>query len=279
MDNKLVVSFAGPLPSRGEVAAYTCFESMLAFSQAATMILHFSQTGDIRRRKFAELGVDLRLTATREGSFEFLLDYQDHAKYLASFIGGAVTSGITWDVIKGSLNRVIGVSSSDTLEKLEKNPDFKSGDLGALIQALEPAVRRIHTSIGNGANKISIKIDGKKDIVVFDKSTKDYLLSNIVNERTRAVRFLVTSFDGRNRTGRVFHLDHEQAYTFELSKDADRRSLTTIVDAHSSYCLRTSGTKLSELQEAVCTFTSIDSVDGRMKKLIFHKVRKSFDPN
>jgi len=273
MRNNLVVSFRGPLPSKGKVSAYTSFESMLALTQATTMVIHFANTGKIRRKKFAELDIDLTLNDTREGSFEFLLEYGDQAVFVGKYVASAVAGGIIWDLIKGAISRVIGGDAKGAVSALEKNPDFKEGDLGALIQALEPSIRRAHSAINHGANKIVITIEGEDEGITFDARSKAYLLENIANDTVRTKRFQITSFDGRARTGRAFDLEDEQGYTFELAREADFRSLKVIADAAYAYALRSSGNFTDDL-EAVCRFTSIDAVDGRIKKMVFHQARK-----
>lgn len=276
MTTELVVSFRGRLPSRGQVSAYTAFESMLALSQATTMVLHFGDTGTIRRKNFAKLGIDLRLKDTREGSFEFLLEYKSEAAYLAGFVANAAAGGLTWDLMKGAIQRVIGGAGSGAVDQLESHPDFKDGDLGALVQAIEPAVRRAHGAINRGATKIVISVEGGEDEVVFDERSKAYLLENMVNDTIRTQRFMVTSFDGRARTGRMFHLEDEQAYTFELSKNANYKALEVIADAAYAYALRSSG-QFDQRLEAVFRFSSIDAVDGRIKKIVVYQAATSFD--
>lgn len=274
MKEQLVVSYRGPQQSRGEISAYTAFESMLAFSQATTMILIFLETGKVRRRGFAEMKTDLRLVDTREGSFEFLLEY---GPAIGSFVAGSVSSGFTWDMIKASYGRVMGEDSPEDFERIEGKLDSEHrGSYGALLQALEPPLRRVHTPIGRNANKIVTHPERVEDAVTFDHRSKAYLLENLVNDMIRTKRFLVTSFDGRQRSGRVFDLEAEQAYTFELRPDADYQTLKVIVDAAYAYALRSSGGFSSDV-EAVCKFTSLDAADGRIKKLKIISAAKSYD--
>ncbi len=273
MTDELVISFSGPVASRGEVDAYTAFESMLALSQVTTMIIHFGDTGVIRRKDFAKLALDLRLTDTREGSFEFLLNYSSEAQYVAGFVGGAITSGLAWDLIKGAITRVIGGSSRGAISELEQAEEVGEGDVGALVQALEPAIRRAHGAIGHGTNTIVIKVEGDAEQIVFDANSKAYLLTNVINDEVRTKRFMVTSFDGRARTGRIFDLEDEQGYTFELDKDAGFQSLKSIADAARAYALRGRGEFTADI-EIVGVFTSIDAVDGRLKKMRILKSAK-----
>lgn len=97
------------------------------------MIIHFGQTGNIHRKKFADLEVDLRLQDTREGSFEFLLDYSAQASFVAGFVANAATDGLTWDLMKGAFSRVVGGDAKGAVAALEEHPDASQGDVGTLI--------------------------------------------------------------------------------------------------------------------------------------------------
>ncbi|WP_139212379.1 hypothetical protein [Jannaschia pohangensis] len=86
----------------------------------------------------------------------------------------------------------------------------------------------------------------------------------------------MTSYDGRNRSGRLFNFDEEQAYTFDLVAGTPRASLIAIADAARAYALRQQGQFDSET-EVVCAFTSIDAPDGRKKRLKIFAAGKDFE--
>lgn len=263
---EISVSLRGGIADTGEVPAFASLESLHGFSQAAMMTLYFAKTGEFRRRGFAELEVDLRLVGTREGSFEFLFQFVENFPYLAQIVGEGVAAAAAWDLIKAVFNRATGGRAPQRIEGLERQGGLNSGDLGALVQAAETSIRKAHTVVNHGANSVSISIVGDHNAVVFDPNSKEYMYQNIVNDEIRTKRFLVTSYDGRNRTGRVFDIEAEQAFTFDLMIAANRESLTIIVDAARAYALREQG-RFDANMEAVCAYTSVDAPDGRPKRL------------
>ena len=239
------------------------------------MTIHFAQTGEIRRRNFKDLDLQLNLTTMRSGSFEFVFEFSQFAPYLVEIYGKGF-GNLTWKLVETVFNRATGLDGQKDIEEAESDGRLNAGDLGALIQAAEPSVRRAHSVINHGAGNINIFVEGEGNTVVLDRESKEYMHESIFNDETRSQRFLVTSFDGRNRTGRLFDLELEQAFTFDLLPEADRRSLTVIVDAARAYALRQKG-KFDENMEAVCAFTSVDAPDGRQKRLKVFAAAREFD--
>jgi hypothetical protein len=275
LDQVLVVKLDGDMASDGEVPAFASLESLHGFSQAVMMILHFAETGEIRRRGFKELRTDLRIIATREGSFEFIFEFKDLVPIFVEAYGKGIANA-SWELIKTVFSRAIGASGSKDIEAAEEAGALNTGDLGALVQAAEPSIRKAHSVVNHGSSNINIFINGDDNRIVLDAASKEYMHESIFNDETRSQRFLVTSFDGRNRTGRLFDLEAEQAFTFDLLAEADRASLTVIVDAARAYALREKG-KFDEKMEVVCAFTSIDAADGRTKRLRIYAAARTFE--
>lgn len=271
---ELVVKFDGGDATDHVVPAFTALESAHAVSQVLLMSIHFARTGEIRRRNFKDVETELYLKETRPGSFEFIFDFSQYAPYLLDAYGKGLANA-SWKLIETVFNRATGLLGNEDLEEAESDGRINPGDLGALIQAAEPSARRAHAVINHGASSINISIVGDGNSVVLDRESKEYMHESIFNDEVRSQRFLVTSFDGRNRTGRLFDLEDEQAYTFDLVPEADRKSLTVIVDAARAYALREKG-KFDEKMEAVCAFTSVDAPDGRKKRLKVFAVARDY---
>lgn len=239
------------------------------------MVLYFAQNGEIRRRNFKDLDLVLNLKTTRPGSYEFVFEFSQFAPYLVEAYGSGLANA-SWKLIETVFKRATGLIGSSEIEDAESDGRINAGDLGALIQAAEPSVRRAHSVVNHGSANVNIFINGDANRIVLDAESKEYMYESIFNDETRSQRFLVTSFDGRNRTGRLFDLEQEQAFTFDLLAEANRRSLTVIVDAARAYALREKG-KFDENMEAVCAFTSVDAPDGRQKRLKVFAAAKGFD--
>lgn len=270
---EIVVKLSGEEADAGYVPAFAAFQSLEGFAQAQAIILHYARTGEVRRRRIKELEIDLRFVDIREGSFEVVLQFPETAEYLAKFAGTAIAGGLIWDLSKAIFRSATGVETAQETREDELN--VKAGDLGALVQAIEPSIRKTHNIINNGSKNINIYVQGDSNTVNFDGQTKSYMLENIFNEERRSQRFLITSFDGRERTGRAFDLEAEQAFTFDLVSEADRRSLEVIVEAARQYALRQRG-QFNPNMEAVCAFTSIDASDGRTKRLKIFAAREDY---
>lgn len=272
---ELVMSLTGEMSDNHIVPAFTALDSAHAVSQALMMIVHFAQSGEIRRRNFKDLDLELTLKTTRQGSYEFVFEFSQFAPYLVEVYGKGVANA-SWKLIETVFNRATGLSGNPEIEEAEGDGRINAGDLGALIQAAEPSIRRGHSVVNHGAGNVNIFVNGDKNQVTLGAESKEYMYESIFNDETRSQRFLVTSFDGRNRTGRLFDLEQEQAFTFDLLAEADRRSLTVIVDAARAYALRQKG-KFDENMEAVCAFTSVDAPDGRTKRLKVFAAARDFD--
>lgn len=272
---ELVVSLTGGQSDQHDVPAFTALDSAHAISQALMMIVNFSQTGEIRRRNFKDLDLALNLKTTRAGSYEFVFEFSQYAPFLVEAYGSGLANA-SWKLIETVFNRATGLVGDADIEEAESDGRISAGDLGALIQAAEPSVRRAHSVVNHGSSNVNIFINGDSNHVVLDAQSKEYMHESIFNDETRSQRFLVTSFDGRNRTGRLFDLEQEQAFTFDLLNEASRGSLQVIADAAHAYALRQKG-KFDEKMEAVCAFTSVDAPDGRQKRLKVFAAARDFD--
>lgn len=270
--SNLIVKLEGEAADEGTVPAFAALESMEGFAQAVSVILHYAETGEVRRRRIKELNAELSLVATREGSFEFLFSYPEYAEFMAGFIGNAVAGGITWDLIKRVFLSATGQGGRS---EIDDDKSIPAGDFGALVQATEAAIRKSHNVVNHGSSNVTIFVNGDSNTINLNSETKAYMHESVFNDEARSQRFLVTSFDGRNRTGRMFDLEAEQAYTFELLNEADRESLETIVAAASAFALREKG-RFGADMEVVAKFSSIDAPDGRTKRLKVMAARKDY---
>ena len=186
---ELTVALEGGVAERHEVPAFTSLESAHAISQALMMTIHFAQTGEIRRRNFKDLETELKLKATQPGSFEFVFEYSQFAPYLLEAYGSGLANA-SWKLIETVFKRATGLAGNEEIEEAESDGRINAGDLGALIQAIEPSVRRSHSVINHGAQNISLFIQGDGNSVVLDRESKEYMHESIFNDETRSQRFL-----------------------------------------------------------------------------------------
>lgn len=265
---KLILSLTGEAITSGRLQPYTALDSLAGSSQSITMITHFAQTGKVRRRNFKDIAVPVYFVGSRDGSIEIIFE-------IGEFAGELIVSGLLFELIKRVYRRCTGEEHYEVIdEEKDTLPEsvIESGDYEALVQAVEPSIRRGHTIINHGAKKINIYIDGDKgQSVSLDKDTKEYMYADVFNEELRVQRFMITSFDGRAKSGRAFNLEKEYAFTFDLQPRADSKSLRVIANAARAYTLR--GQRLTNSIEIALGFDSIDSPDGRVKRLRVYVAR------
>ncbi|MFM7654316.1 MAG: hypothetical protein ACKO56_02860 [Paracoccaceae bacterium] len=169
------------MAENGQVPAFTSLESAHGLSQALMMIVHFAQTGEIRRRNFKDLDTDVRLVATKEGSFELLFAFSTYAPFLFQAYGEALGNG-SWKLVETVIKRAIGLAGNKEIEDAEQDGRINAGDLGALIQAVEPSVRKAHSVVNHGANNVNIFINGDKNKITLDAASKEYMHESIFNK-------------------------------------------------------------------------------------------------
>ncbi|GEM_PF-4312357 len=188
---ELVLSLTGEQSDEHEVPAFTALDSAHAVSQALMMIIHFAQTGEIRRRNFKDLDLDLSLKSIRPGSFEFIFEFSQFAPYIIEAYGKGLGNA-SWKLIETVFNRATGLTGNEEIEEAEDDGRINAGDLGALIQAVEPSVRRAHSVINHGSSNVNIFVNGDGNKVVLDSESKEYMYESIFNDETRSQRSLVS---------------------------------------------------------------------------------------
>jgi hypothetical protein len=167
--------------------------------------------------------------------------------------------------------RAIGRPADPIIEELEASGRLNAGDLAAVVDAIDPAMREAHKSIGHGANSIVI-IEGDHNVVTFNSASKEYVNSSILDESIRVKLFSIGSFNANSGYGRAFDIEEGRTIAFQLAKDVDRRTINTILSSITSYARRR---RLGdELTSAIALkYHSIVSTDERVKKLIILSAR------
>ncbi len=268
----LEVNFEGDVADENILPAYQGLQSLHGITRANLIIANYIAEGRVRRRDFDFSPVRFNLIASRPGSFETLFDLSVQAAPIIASIGLGVAGNLVSDLIKIVYARVTGTAepNSSDVDLLEEK---RSGDIAALVEAIEPSIRQGHNIINYGAINITINNSGKGErLSKLTPATKKFVWESIINESTRAKLFSIGSFNANNGTGRAYDLEEGRSIPFELDQEVDRQSVTALLRSISSYAIRR---RLGDdLRSAVAIkYTSIDANDGRLKKLRIHKVR------
>jgi hypothetical protein len=275
MDN-LIVSFQGGLAEEHKLPAYAASQSLYGISRSLLVVTNYLSEGRVRRRDFdpRRRGFDINLVAQREGSFEFL--YEILADPAVHAIGQSVATKVAGDFtlafIKSIFQRVTGGSADPEIEVLEETGDLHSGDISALVEAIEPAMKSAHSTVNHGVTNI-ILVSGEKNIVNLDASTKRYVFESINDESPQQKAFSIASFNANTYSGRAYDYDRRMTVPFDLFKGADRATLTTIMQSMSSYTLRNHGEN-EDASMIALEYTATLASDGRIKKIHIMKARR-----
>jgi hypothetical protein len=251
----LVIRFTGLDANQGHVEIFTGLESASGIGRSLALIAHYAATGEVRRRFPFSDDVRFYLESTDEGSFKFKVGVV--ASSVAIGIG---TNGI-YDLGKLVLAKAIGEQPSQISRDVKSLDDTKSGDIEALVEAVEPALKKGHYAIGTSVQKIEIYEETTKKVVVtFDDQSKTYLNTNVPagNDVQDAS---IPALNVNDRTGRAFLPELQRTVPFVVSRDARPGTMSALGGALRSYARkRPIYVRIS--------FKKIESSDGRLKRLV-----------
>lgn len=273
----IIVKFDGREAERHAIPAYEAIESLRGVTLALTMILYYMQEGIVRHRKFENRRFQLNYIAEKEGSIETIFEFITNPstveilKYITGGIGLGVAGNFTYDFIKSIFSRSVGGVAADSIENLEAEGRLDSGDLQALVEAIEPSIKNAHRSIGYGADRILI-INGDNNTVTFNGRTKEYINSSREDDTNIDRNLSIGSFNANSGIGRAFDFEEGRTIPFELI-DEDRETNLYILQSFDSYAKRKRlGQELSS--QIGVRYKRILSPDGRTKKILISRARR-----
>ncbi|MCL7996939.1 hypothetical protein M8994_01620 [Brucella sp. 21LCYQ03] len=264
----LEVKFQGDLADQHKIPAYEGTKSLEGITRSILIVSSYLVEGKIRRREFERLPIDFNLIAHRPGSFESIYEIA----YPAAVIGGPLALGVAGnlltDMLKTVFRRVTGSPETEPPKSIQTIEAARGGDISALVDAVEPSVRLGHNVINHGVININITSPGASEekIVKYTPNTKKYVWENVINNNIRIKIFSIGSFNANQGTGRAFDLEEGRSIPFEISNDADRKTVETILNSISSYTMKKRlGDNLRSA--AALKYTSVDTSEGRVKKI------------
>jgi hypothetical protein len=264
----LIAKFEGDLAQQAKLPAYEATQSLYGIARSALIATNYLAEGRVRRRDFSPNGFELNIITNRPGSFETVFELVTDPTTMAILgaLGLSVAGNFATDFIKSMWRRATGQRADPIIEELEASGSLSGGDLAAVIDAIEPAMRETHKSIGYGANSIVI-ISGDHNVVSFNGRTKEYVNSSTLDDAIQAKLFSIGSFNANSGYGRAFDLEEGRTIAFQLAQGVDRTTINTILSSISSYARRR---RLGdEIASAIALrYNAVVSTDGRVKKLI-----------
>ncbi len=272
----LTASFRGGDAEHHLLPAYEAIETLYGISRSVLITVNYISEGRVRYKNFPYDNYRLNLLTNRDGSFETIFEviYNLEAMTVLGVVAGGVLGNLTTDLLKTVFRRSIGGEGVASITQLEEEGRLRSGDVEALIDAVEPSMRKAHTSIGRGSDSIFV-ISGDNNVVNFNHASKSYVSTSVRDDEVFAKRFSIGSFNANDGTGRAFDFDLGRTVPFQIAKGADVESIRSISESISSYALKRAGLDLTS--NLALRYTRLLSVDGRVKKIYILKARSNLD--
>ncbi len=278
MELELVAKFTGEDADQHRLPAYEGAQSLQGIARGLVLISHYVATGTIRKRYPYSPDIRVFMTPPRRGSMETLYELVSVPGLLT--LGGAlvlsVTGNLLTDFVKRVFSRTVGEDASSEDDADQAIEDARPGDVDALVDAVEPAIRMAHTSINAGAGNI-VLISGHNNVVNFTPRTKRYVEDSIRSDHLERLDVSVGSFNANSKYGRVFVHDLGKTVPFVIANEANPRTMAVI-----SYGLDLYVTKLGKIRrykdnissDISITFRRVVAVDGRTKMFIIYDAIK-----
>jgi hypothetical protein len=276
MQQDFLVKFEGEMAEGHRLPAYEASKSFYGISRSLLIAMNYLDEGRVRRREFTSRGFRIDLVAQRAGSFDTFYEIITNPALmtLGATLGLGVAGNLLTDFLKTVFRRSVGQAGDASIERLETEGKLNPGDLSALEDAIEPAMREAHTAINRGAGQIII-ISGHHNVVSLDRSTKEYVWTSHVDQTIKTKLFSIASYNANQRSGRAFDFDLGKTIPFEIANDADRETFSVVLSSISSYALRRLG---DDIRSAIAIkYTSTVSAEGKIKKLLILEARKNLE--
>jgi hypothetical protein len=273
------VNFTGGLADAHKLPAYDGSKSLEGLSRSLLIITNYLVEGRVRHREFGRVPITFNIVAQQPGSFETVFEIAYTAAVLSGpllqDVTSSVASDLLTDLIRSTFKKATGQTDDITPASLGRLESERGGDLEALVDAVEPALRQSHTVINHGVAHITINNYATPEgtIAVLNRNTKSYMLENVDDRKLRVKLFSVGSFNANQGTGRAFDLEEGRSIPFRLGHNVDRTTVDTLLASISSY---TRKRRLGDehLQSAIAlVYTCVRTADGRVKKITIEKAR------
>lgn len=253
------VSFRGLDADDGHIEALAGIESAAGIARALTLIAHFAATGSVRHRFPFDETIKFYLEGTEEGSFNWKL-----TAVIAGQLALGLGTNAIYDLSKLVMGKAIGDEPTEISRPVSDINKQQSGDIDALVEAVEPALKKAHYGIDETVQEIVIQETSSRRVIVrFDTSSKSFLKDSIeADDGSQDVE--ISALNVNDETGRAYFLDLRRTIPFRVSKDADPRTLAILSSGIDRYANRIPA-------PIRITFSRIEAVDGRLKRVIILK--------
>ena len=181
-----------------------------------------------------------------------------------------LTTNALYDLSKLAMSRAIGEEPAAIVKSVEHLNENRSGDIDALVEAIEPALKKAHYGVGGTVKEIVIQEKNTKNVIVrFDTKSKSYLMDDI-DADNHVQDVSISALNVNDRTGRAYFLDLKRTIPFRVSKDADPKTISVLSAGIDRYANKI-------LAPIRITFSRVESIDERLKRIVIIKAEDVSD--
>lgn len=261
---KYELVYDGGVATEGQLPAHNGATSLEGMTWTLTLIGHYAATGKIKARGELSPEVRIYLVPPRQGSFiqEVWVELTEpNNLFLTSIVGSYVVGSVSQtlnSLITTTIKQVCGL----TVDLLKGEPNaldrLPSGDREALVDKIEPSMRRAHTVIGEGASTLDIRRN-KTSLLRLDQNTKAYVNADFLTDETLMV-VSVGAYNANSGNGSAYLPDIGKTVRFYAPKGLDADTYAAL-----SYSLDKYVNGLPSQIQIACVPTV--SLDHRYKRL------------
>lgn len=262
---KYELVYDGGVAAEGQLPAHNGATSLEGMTWTLTLIGHYAATGKIKARGELSPEVRIYLVPSRQGSFiqeVWVQLTEPNNLFLSSIVGSYVVGSVSQTLntlITTTIKQVCGLTADLLKGEQDALNRLPSGDREALVDKVEPSMRRAHTVIGEGANSLDLRAN-KKQLLRLDHNTKAYVNADFLTDETLMV-VSVGAYNANSGNGSAYLPDIGKTVRFYAPKGLDADTYAAL-----SYSLDKYVNGLpSEIQIACVPTVSLDDRYKRLK--------------
>lgn len=271
MTLQLTVRYLGGVAEDNKIPAYDGATSIVGIARSITIISHYAAVGKIRRRTPFSDDVKLFISPFGQGSFEAELSaiFSGTVTSFGGLVAVQFTGIALYEFVRGVLKRAVGSDADQDVAVVSAIERQRPGDVDALVDAIEPALRNAHGVINQGVNNIVI-VSGDNNIVNFNGNTKRYLTSTTLNENDEWQDVSISAFNVNTLNGRAYIYDLSRTVPFTISSNAETGTIEALAGSLNDYANNRGG-------DISIRFRRYLSLDGETKRILVYEVAEARD--
>lgn len=268
---KYRLTYDGGEAERNRLPAHQGATSLEGISWSVSLIANYAITGRIRSRGDLSPKLKVFLLPGRQGSFItdiVVFVTEPNNIFLTSVVGSYVASTVGQMVnslVVSTVREVCGLAISLSQREEGWLKRLPSGDREALVDKIEPSMKRAHGVIDEGVETIMIQ-KGYTPLVQLDHLTKAYVNADLAGDETTK-KVSIGALNANTGNGRLYIKDLGKTVPFYVPKDLEQTTYAALSYSLDQYVNNRPSTILVESKEVL-------ALDGRIKRLLIQRAMK-----